>query len=135
MYGRPAAGTGRRATPAFASSRCPALVVQALKAWRAQQAADQLAWGRDWTDTGRVFTREDGTAVPASGYRNGSRCSLTVPGFRPCGSTTCATARRAYAKAAGLDSKYIAALLGHCPELASPTTSMSLVPGGREGRR
>jgi dihydrofolate reductase len=38
-------------------------VVQALKTWRAQQAADRLAWGRDWIDNGLVFTREDGSAL------------------------------------------------------------------------
>ena len=42
----------------------PVVVVQALRAWRAQQAADRLAWGCDWTDNGLVFTREDGTPVP-----------------------------------------------------------------------
>lgn len=35
--------------------------VVALKSWKAQQAADRLAWGQGWTDTGLVFTREDGT--------------------------------------------------------------------------
>jgi len=28
-----------------------------------QQLAERLAWGEGWTDTGLVFTREDGTAV------------------------------------------------------------------------
>jgi integrase len=35
--------------------------VASLKTWKAQQAADRLAWGQTWTDTGLVFTREDGT--------------------------------------------------------------------------
>jgi integrase len=35
--------------------------VAVLKAWKAQQAADRLAWGQGWTDTGLVFTRDDGT--------------------------------------------------------------------------
>ena len=31
-----------------------------LRTWKAQQSADRLAWGQSWTDTGLVFTREDG---------------------------------------------------------------------------
>lgn len=34
-----------------------------LRRWRTQQKAEGLAWGRAWTDTGRVFTREDGAEV------------------------------------------------------------------------
>lgn len=34
--------------------------VAGLKAWRKQQAAERLAWGPAWTDSGLVFTREDG---------------------------------------------------------------------------
>ena len=34
-----------------------------LRAWRKAQLAERLAWGGAWTDSGRVFTREDGTAL------------------------------------------------------------------------
>jgi integrase len=34
-----------------------------LKAWRSVQRSERLSWGPAWTDTGRVFTREDGTPV------------------------------------------------------------------------
>lgn len=34
--------------------------VAALRAHRAQQLAERLAWGEAWQDTGKVFTREDG---------------------------------------------------------------------------
>jgi integrase len=34
-----------------------------LSAWRKVQLAERLAWGPAWTDTGRCFTREDGTPV------------------------------------------------------------------------
>jgi integrase len=37
--------------------------VAALRAWRAAQAAERLAWGGAWTDTGLVFTSEDGAAI------------------------------------------------------------------------
>jgi integrase len=34
-----------------------------LKAWRKVQLGERLAWAGVWTDTGRVFTREDGTPL------------------------------------------------------------------------
>jgi integrase len=37
--------------------------IAALRAWRAAQAAERLAWGAAWTDSGLVFTREDGTPI------------------------------------------------------------------------
>lgn len=35
--------------------------VAVLRTWKAQQAVDRLAWGGGWSDTGLVFTREDGS--------------------------------------------------------------------------
>jgi integrase len=35
--------------------------VAVLRAWRKAQLEERLAWGSGWTDTGHVFTREDGT--------------------------------------------------------------------------
>lgn len=37
--------------------------VEVLRAWRKAQLAERIAWGPAWTDTGRVFTREDGTPI------------------------------------------------------------------------
>jgi len=36
---------------------------ESLKTWRKAQLAERLAWGAEWTDSGRVFTREDGTPL------------------------------------------------------------------------
>jgi integrase len=35
--------------------------VRVLREWRKRQLEDRMAWGPAWTDTGRVFTREDGS--------------------------------------------------------------------------
>jgi hypothetical protein len=48
----------------------------ALVAWRKAQLADRMAWGSAWTDTGRVFTREDGTPLRPAGSASGSAHSL-----------------------------------------------------------
>lgn len=37
--------------------------VEVLKVWRKVQLAERIAWGPAWVDTGRVFTREDGTPL------------------------------------------------------------------------
>jgi len=37
--------------------------VAALRSWRAAQLEERLAWGAAWTDSGLVFTREDGTPM------------------------------------------------------------------------
>lgn len=36
------------------------LTLDTLKAHAARQADEQTAWGEAWTDTGYVFTQEDG---------------------------------------------------------------------------
>jgi integrase len=36
-------------------------IVRELREWRRRQLQERLAWGPAWTDTGRIFTREDGT--------------------------------------------------------------------------
>ena len=36
---------------------------ESLQTWRKTQLAERLAWGAEWTDSGRVFTREDGTPL------------------------------------------------------------------------
>jgi integrase len=37
--------------------------VEILRTWRKAQLAERIAWGPAWTDSGRVFTREDGTPL------------------------------------------------------------------------
>jgi integrase len=37
--------------------------VDAFRTWRKAQLAERIAWGPAWTDSGRVFTREDGTPI------------------------------------------------------------------------
>ena len=38
-----------------------------LRAWRKAQLAERMAWAGVWTDSGRVWTREDGTALRPGG--------------------------------------------------------------------
>jgi integrase len=45
------------------SLRLDPATLAALKSCRARQLEERLAWGAAWTDTGLVFTGEDGTLV------------------------------------------------------------------------
>lgn len=42
--------------------------VTIIKRWQAVQDADRTAWGDGWTDTGFVFTREDGSPISPDSY-------------------------------------------------------------------
>lgn len=57
VVSEPKTDKGRRVVPLD-----PGLV-SVLRAHRARQAEERLAWGEAWTDTGLVFTREDGTPI------------------------------------------------------------------------
>jgi len=41
------------------------VTMRLLNAWRTQQAQERQAWGPGWTDSGLVFTREDGVGLHA----------------------------------------------------------------------
>ncbi len=59
-------GTPKGRGDAAAKSRRLSLdagTVAALRAHRAQQLQERLAWGSDWQDEGLVFTREDGSPL------------------------------------------------------------------------
>lgn len=56
-FSTPKTNRGRRSIP------LPRRTVVALKAHRRCQLEERLAWGEGWTDSGLVFTRENGTPV------------------------------------------------------------------------
>jgi integrase len=56
-YGEPKTRTSRRSIALDSGT------VAALKVHRKRQLEDRLAWGEAWTDTGLVFTHEDGRAL------------------------------------------------------------------------
>jgi integrase len=118
----PKSDAGTRVVP------LPAPVVQAFKTWRAQQAADRLAWGRDRPDTDLVFTREDGTAVPGQWVSVRFETLAYRAGLPPVRFHDLRHGAASLAKAAGLDSKYIAALLGHARSSFTDDVYITLFP-------
>jgi integrase len=64
--------------------------VKVLTAWRTAQLYERVAWGAGWTDSGRVFTREDGSALRPE-YVSDRFDRLVC---HRSASTTCGTVRR-----------------------------------------
>ena len=106
----------------------PAPVVQALKAWRKRQAADRLAWGRDWPDTGLVFTREDGSPVPGQWVSVRFEVLAYRAGLPPIRLHDLRHGAASLCKAAGVDTKVISAMLGHSRTSFTDATYVTLFP-------
>lgn len=103
----------------------PARCVEALRKQRAQQAADKLAAGDSWEETGLVFTTSSGRAMDASNVRRDFRRALgLVPDLNP-GEWTPRELRHSFVSVlsdAGVPLEEISRLVGH-----SGTTVTELV--------
>lgn len=59
--------------------------VAVLKRWKTAQTAERLAWAGAWTDSGRLFTGEDGTALHPDAISTAfekAEASVKVPTIR-----------------------------------------------------
>lgn len=79
------------------SQRIPALppqAVDALRAHRVRQAAERLAGGQSWAETGLVFSTQVGTALDAANVRRAFRAATEKAGLeadstpRGCGTAS-----------------------------------------------
>jgi integrase len=120
--GGPKSESGTRAVPLAAP------VVTALRAWRKRQAADQLAWGPDWSGNDRAFTREDGTEIPGQWVSVRFETLAFRAGLPPVRFHDLRHGAASLCKAAGLDTKYISALLGHSRSSFTDDTYVLLFP-------
>ena len=142
-------GDGTKSEQGDRTVPLPERVVSALRAWRRQQAAGRLAWGEMWTDSGRVFTREDGTPVPGQWVSVRFETLAFRAGLPPVRFHDLRHGTASVCKAAGLDSKFISALLGHSrtsftdatyvlvfPDVAAAAMDQAaaVIPGARDGR-
>lgn len=87
--------------------------VGVLKAWRKQQAAWRLRWGRDWPDAGLVFTREDGAALPAQWASRRFETLAFRAGLPPVRFHDLRHFAASLGIASGADMKVVAEQLGH----------------------
>jgi integrase len=121
-------GDGTKSEQGDRTVPLPLQVVRALKAWRKVQAAGRLAWGEMWTDSGLVFTREDGTAVPGQWASVRFETLAYRAGLPPVRFHDLRHGAASLLKAAGYDSKYISAILGHSRSSFTDATYVTLFP-------
>jgi integrase len=106
----------------------PGAAVTALRAWRKRQSTDRLAWGPDWPDSGLVFTREDGTPVPPQWLSVRFETLAYRAGLPPVRFHDLRHGAASLCKAAGLDTKFISALLGHSRTSFTDATYILVFP-------
>jgi integrase len=87
--------------------------VAELRAWRAAQAAERLAWGPAWTDAGLVFTREDGTALHPERLSDAFAWRLRAAGLPPIRLHDLRHTHASLGLAAGVPVKVMSERLGH----------------------
>ena len=94
-----------------ASVSLDSATVAVLRAWRELQQKEHLAWGLAWTDTGHVFTHEDGTPLhPAHATARFERIAFEA-GLPPIRLHDLRHGAATIAHAAGADLKAIQAML------------------------
>lgn len=100
----------------------------ALRVHRKQQLADRLAWQDAWTESGKVFVREDGAALhPASVTLLFNRLAFAA-GLPPVRFHDLRHGAATYALAAGLDVKIVQERLGHSSSALTRDVYTSVLP-------
>jgi integrase len=123
-----ASGEGPKSESGSRPVPLPEVVVDALRAWRRVQAADRLAWGPDWQDTGLVFTREDGSPVTGQWVSSRFETLAFRAGLPPVRFHDLRHGAASMLKAAGIDTKIISAILGHSRTSFTDAAYVTLFP-------
>jgi integrase len=84
-----------------------------LRAWRKVQLGERMAWAGVWTDSGRVWTREDGTALRPAGISERFDTLVARLGLPPVTLHGLRHGSATMALAAGVPIKAISEMLGH----------------------
>jgi integrase len=121
-------GDGPKSESGVRVAWMPDRVTAALRAWRARQAAERLAWGPAWQDAGLVFTREDGTPVPGPWMSVRFAALAFRAGLPPVRFHDLRHGAASLRKAAGQDTKVISAMLGHSRTSFTDATYVLVFP-------
>ncbi len=102
--------------------------VTLLRAWRRVQAADQLAAGGDWVDSGKVFTDRCGRPLDLNGLTDHTEWLVKKSGLPPVRLHDMRHCAATIMLAAGTDMKVVSATLGHRQYWFTADTYTSVVP-------
>jgi len=90
-----------------------AQLVSILRSHRRRQLEDRLAWGKAWTDTGVVFTREDGVALHPEYFSQAFERLTRLAGLRTIRLHDTRHTAASLALQAGIPVKVVSEWLGH----------------------
>ncbi|GEM_PF-69372 len=99
-----------------------------VKAHRIAQVADRLAWGTAWVDSGRVFTREDGSELHPASVTALFAELVEAAGLPPIRLHDLRHGAATLALAAGVDMKVVQEMLGHSSSAITKDTYTSVLP-------
>ncbi|MEU4802828.1 tyrosine-type recombinase/integrase [Actinosynnema sp. NPDC023587] len=120
--GTPKSDSGARTVHLDAES------VKELRVWRKTQLAERMRWGPAWTDSGRIFTREDGAELHPASVTDGFAVLLALAGLPPIRLHDLRHGAATLALSAGVDIKVVQELLGHSSSQITRDTYTSVVP-------
>jgi integrase len=84
-----------------------------LADWHERQLFEALEWGNAWTDSGHVFTREDGQPLRPAFVSEHFKVLYRQAGLPPVRFHDARHGAATMLRAAGVDIKTISAILGH----------------------
>jgi len=102
--------------------------VAVLRAHRARQASERLAWGPAWIDSGRVFTREDGSEPHPEYVTRHFERLYREAGLPPIRLHDLRHGAATLALAGGADMKTVSDMLGHSTIVITADTYTSVLP-------
>ena len=106
--------------------------VAALRRWKAVQNAERLAWGEAWTDTGYLFTREDGQPLHPQTLANEYRRLVRQAGVPPIRFHDLRHTGATLALANGVPVKVVSERLGHTDIKLTFNVYAHVLPGMQE---
>jgi integrase len=106
--------------------------VAALRSWRAAQAAERLAWGAGWTDSGLVFTREDGTPIHPEWLSDAFEWRIKTAGLPRIRLHDLRHTHASLGLAAGVPIKVMSERLGHTSSSFTADAYQHVTPGLEE---
>ena len=106
--------------------------VAALRRWRIRQSEERLEWGAAWSDTGLVFTRENGVLVHPDTMSFWFERHVRAAGVPPIRFHDLRHTHASLALQAGVPAKVVSERLGHATVAFTLDVYSRVVPGLQE---